>query len=210
MTSKLAVLVSGGGTNLQAIIDACESGYLPAEVAVVVSSRQNAFALERAKQHGIPTAVVSRRSFADDLAGYSQALLSAVQPHQPDLILLAGFMSVLAEPFLKVFAGRIMNTHPALIPAFAGPGFYGHHVHEAVLAYGVKLSGATIIFVENGVDAGPIILQEAVPVLDDDTVETLAARVLPVEHRLYVEAVKLFAEDRLSLDGRRVRILPAK
>jgi len=210
MTSKLAVLVSGGGTNLQAIIDACESGYLPAEVAVVVSSRQSAFALERAKRHGIPTAVVSRKSFGDDLAGHSQALLAAVQPYQPDLILLAGFMSVLAEPFLKVFAGRIMNTHPALIPAFAGPGFYGHHVHEAVLAYGVKLSGATIIFVENGVDAGPIILQEAVPVLDDDTVETLAARVLPVEHRLYVEATKLFAEGRLSLDGRRVRILPAK
>ncbi len=210
MTSKLAVLVSGGGTNLQAIIDACESGYLPAEVAVVVSSRRNAFALERAKQHGIPTAVVSRKSFGDDLAGYSQALLAAVQPYQPDLILLAGFMSVLADPFLKVFAGRIMNTHPALIPAFAGPGFYGHHVHQAVLTYGVKLSGATIIFVEDGVDAGPIILQEAVPVLDDDTVETLAARVLPVEHRLYVEAVKLFAEGRLSLDGRRVRILPAK
>lgn len=210
MTARLAVLVSGGGTNLQAVIDACESGYLPAEVAVVVSSRQNAFALERAKQHSIPTQVVSRRAFGDDLTAYSQALLAAVQPHHPDLVLLAGFMSVLAEPFISAFSGRMMNTHPALIPAFAGPGFYGQHVHRAVLDYGAKVSGATIILVEAGVDSGPIVLQEAVPVLDDDTVESLAARVLPVEHRLYVEAAKLFVEGRLERIGRKVRVRPAE
>lgn len=209
MTTRLAVLVSGNGTNLQAIIDACHSGYIPAEIAVVVSSRPQAFALQRAEQHGIPHRVVSRKTYADDLHAYSQAMLDTVQPFQPDLILLAGFMSILTEPFVTVFAGRMMNTHPALIPAFHGKGFYGQHVHQAVLDYGAKVSGASIIFVEAGVDTGPIILQQAVPVLDDDSAETLAARVLPVEHRLYVEAIKLFAEGRLQQVGRRVRVLPA-
>ncbi len=208
MTTRLAVLVSGGGTNLQAMIDACEQRQLQASVAVVVSTRHQAFALERAEKHGIPTAVVSRKRYGDDLQAFSQAVLQAVAPHQPDLVLLAGFMSVLAEPFLSAYAGRIMNTHPALIPAFAGPGFYGQRVHQAALDYGVKVSGATIIFVEAGVDSGPIILQEAVPVNDDDTVDSLASRVLLVEHRLYVQAVKLFSEGRLELSGRRVRILP--
>ncbi|MGI6358914.1 MAG: phosphoribosylglycinamide formyltransferase [Bacillota bacterium] len=210
MTVRLAVLVSGGGTNLQAIIDSCEAGQLAAEVAVVVSTRRQAFALQRAERHGIPTVVVSRKRYGDDLHAFSQAVLQAVSPYQPDLVLLAGFMSVLTEPFISAYAGRIMNTHPALIPAFAGPGFYGQRVHQAVLDYGVKVSGATIIFVEAGVDSGPIILQEAVPVYDDDTVDSLSSRVLQVEHRLYVQAVKLFSEGRLRLCGRRVRILPEK
>lgn len=209
MSTRLAVFVSGNGTNLQAIIDACERGQLPAEVVVVVSSRRQAYALERAKQHGIPTCVISRKTYGDDLTAYSQALLDAVQPYQPDLILLAGFMSIFTDPFISAYAGRIINTHPSLIPAFHGKGFYGHHVHQAVLDYGAKVSGASIIFVEAGVDTGPIILQEAVPVLDDDSVETLAARVLTVEHRLFVQAVGLFAAGRLKLEGRKVRVLPA-
>lgn len=210
MKTRLAVLVSGNGSNLQAMIDACELGYLPAEIVVVVSSRPQAGALERARTHGIPTQVVSRKLYGDDLPAYSQAMLDAVSPYQPDLVLLAGFMSILTAPFVSTFAGRMMNTHPALIPAFYGKGAYGHHVHQAVLDYGVKVSGASIIFVEEGVDTGPIILQEAVPVQDDDTVDTLSARVLAVEHHLYVEAVKLFAEGRLQLTGRKVRTLPSK
>lgn len=210
MKTRLAILVSGNGSNLQAMIDACESGYLPAEIVIVVSSRRQAGALERASRHGIPTLVIPRKPYGDDLLAYSQAMLDAVSPHQPDLVLLAGFMSILADPFISTFAGRMMNTHPALIPAFYGKGAYGHHVHQAVLDYGVKVSGASIIFVEEGVDTGPIILQGAVPVEDNDTVDTLSARVLAVEHRLFVEAVKLFAEGRLQLVGRKVRTLPSK
>ncbi|HHW98094.1 MAG TPA: phosphoribosylglycinamide formyltransferase, partial [Firmicutes bacterium] len=168
MPAKLAVLVSGNGTNLQAMIDAIAFGLLPAEIAIVISSRSDAFALERAAQAGIPSLVVPRSAYPDNDA-YSQALLEALAPYQPDLILLAGFMSVLSESFVHHYAGRIMNTHPSLIPAFCGPGFYGRRVHQAVLDYGAKISGASIIFVEAGVDSGPIILQEAVPVYDDDT-----------------------------------------
>lgn len=205
MAAKLAVLVSGSGTNLQAMIDAIAFGLLPADIAVVVSSRADAFALQRAARAGIPTVVVPRRDYRDNEA-YSQALLEVLAPHQPDLVLLAGFLSVLSEGFVRHYQGRIMNTHPSLIPAFCGPGFYGQRVHQAVLDYGAKVSGATIIFVEAGVDSGPIILQEAVPVYDDDTVDTLAERVLAVEHRLYVKAVQYYLAGRLQIRGRRVYI----
>jgi phosphoribosylglycinamide formyltransferase-1 len=203
--AKLAVLVSGNGTNLQAMIDAIAFGLLPAEIAIVISSRSDAFALERAAQAGIPSLVVPRSAYPDNDA-YSQALLEALAPYHPDLILLAGFMSVLSERFVHHYAGRIMNTHPSLIPAFCGPGFYGRRVHQAVLDYGAKISGASIIFVEAGVDSGPIILQEAVPVYDDDTADTLAERVLAVEHRLYVNAVRYYVTGRLQIKGRRVYI----
>ncbi len=204
----IAVLVSGGGTNLQALIDAQLAGQLPGEIRLVVSSRSDAYALERARRHGIPTATLERRQYGSAIGDYSRDLLQLLTPVQPDLIVLAGFLTVLTEPLLSACQGRIINTHPALIPAFCGPGFYGQRVHEAVLAYGAKLSGATIHFVEQGVDTGPIILQEAVPVLDDDDAASLAARVLPVEHRLLVRAARLHLQERLLIDGRRVRILP--
>lgn len=207
MRAKLAVLVSGGGTTLQALLDACDAGQLNADIAIVVSSRPGVFALERARKHGIPTRVVARKSHGGDMQAYSQALLEAVQPYKPDLVLLAGFLSILTDPFMAVYEGRIMNTHPALVPAFYGKGCYGHHAHQAVLDYGVKVSGATIMFADQGVDTGPIILQESVPVYDDDTVETLAERVLQVEHRLYPQAAQLFIEGRLRIEGRKVRIL---
>lgn len=209
MKAKLAVLVSGNGTNLQAMINAIQFGLLQAEIAVVVSTRPHAYALERAAQVGIPTVVVARKSYPDNEA-YSEALLEVLEPYAPDLILLAGFMSVLSDAFVSHYTGRIMNTHPALIPAFCGSGFYGDRVHQAVLDYGAKVSGASIIFVEPGVDTGPIILQEAVPVYDTDNVESLAQRVLEVEHRLYVRAVEYFLAGRLEVRGRRVYITPVE
>jgi len=190
------------------MIDAIACNLLPAEIAIVISSRADAFALERAAKAGIPTLVVPRRAYRDNEA-YSLALLEALEPYQPDLILLAGFLSVLSADFVRRYEGRIMNTHPSLIPAFCGPGFYGQRVHQAVLDYGAKVSGASIIFVEAGVDNGPIILQEAVPVYDDDTVNTLAERVLAVEHRLYVQAVRYYLTGRLQRKGRRVCITSA-
>lgn len=209
MKAKLAVLVSGNGSNLQAMIDAIGFGLLPAEIAVVISSRSDAYALERAALAGIPTAVVPRKAYVDNET-YGEALLEALAPYQPDLLLLAGFMSVLSDRFVNHYSGRIMNTHPSLIPAFCGPGFYGSRVHQAVLDYGAKVSGASIIFVEAGVDTGPIILQEAVPVYDTDTVDSLAERVLAVEHRLYVNAVRYYLTGRLRIQGRRVHIVPDK
>jgi len=207
--AKIVVLVSGNGTNLQALIDARQAGVFDAEFVLVVSSRAQAHALERARRAGIPTAVLPRKSYPDDKS-YSEALLSLLEPYEPDLILLAGFMSVLSDAFVHRYRGRIMNTHPSLIPAFCGRGFYGDRVHRAALDYGVKVSGASIIFVEPGVDTGPIILQEAVPVLDDDDVESLSQRVLAVEHRLYVRAVALYLAGRLQLRGRRVIITPSE
>ena len=209
MKAKLAVLVSGNGTNLQAMINAIQFGLLQADIAVVVSTRPHAYALERAAQAGIPTVVVARKSYPDNEA-YSEALLEVLAPYAPDLILLAGFMSVLSDVFVAHYAGRIMNTHPSLIPAFCGSGFYGDKVHQAVLDYGAKVSGASIIFVEPGVDTGPIILQEAVPVYDTDDVNSLAQRVLKVEHRLYVRAVEYFLAGRLELRGHRVYITPVE
>lgn len=207
MKAKLAVLVSGNGSNLQAMIDAIGFGLLPAQIAVVISSRSDAYALERAAQAGIPTVVVPRKAYVDNET-YGEALLEVLAPYQPDLILLAGFMSVLNDRFVNHYSGCIMNTHPSLIPAFCGSGFYGARVHQAVLDYGAKVSGASIIFVEAGVDTGPIILQEAVPVYDTDTVDSLAERVLAVEHRLYVNAVRYYLTGRLRIQGRRVCIAP--
>ena len=205
MMPKLAVLVSGGGSNLQAFIDAIAEGVLQAEIALVLSSRKDAYALTRARAAGIPTAVVPRRAYRDN-ESYGEALLEALRPYQPDLVLLAGFLSVLSDQVVEEYSGRIMNTHPSLIPAFCGDGFYGERVHQAVLDYGAKVSGASIIFVEQGVDTGPVILQEAVPVYQEDTAATLAARVLPVEHRLYVQAAAHFLSNELEIVGRRVFI----
>ena len=203
--TRLAVLVSGGGTNLQAIIDAIEARGIPAEIGVVISSRKTAYALERARRHNISTRVIRPRDYAD-LAACEQALLSCLEEHETDLVLLAGYMSVLGEEVVARYPNQIMNIHPSLIPSFCGPGMYGERVHREVLAYGVKISGCTVMFVDEGVDTGPIILQAAVPVHDDDTVESLAARVLEQEHRLYPEAVELYAQNRLQVQGRIVKI----
>lgn len=203
---RLAVLLSGGGTTLQNLLDRIAAGTLRAEVAVVISSRPDAYGLTRARAAGVPAVTVARKAFPDPTA-FNDALHAALDPYAIDLVVLAGFLS-LFEPRTR-YAGRVMNIHPALIPAFCGTGFYGHRVHEAVLAAGVKVSGCTVHFADEHYDHGPIILQGCVPVLDDDTPETLAARVLALEHELYPQAIQLFAEGRLVVEGRRVRIRPA-
>jgi len=200
-------LISGGGTNLQAILDACEAGTLEAEVAVVISNRAAAYGLERARRHGIPALAVDRRTFPSD-EEFNRALLSHLQAHQVELVVLAGYLRILSPEFIRTYAGRIINIHPALLPSFGGPGMYGHHVHAAVLERGCKVSGCTVHFVTEGIDAGPIILQRAVPVEEDDTPETLAARVLVQEHQALPEAIRLFAQGRLEIESpHRVRIL---
>ncbi len=204
---RVGVLVSGTGTNLQALIDACRAGEVPAEIAVVISNVPGAYALERARRAGIPAVVHDHRRFPTREA-FEQALRDSLLAHRVELVCLAGFLRILSPGFVRAFAGRIMNIHPALLPAFGGKGMYGDRVHRAVLASGARLSGCTVHFVTEVPDAGPIILQAAVPVLDDDTPETLASRVRREECRLYPEAVRLFAEGRLRIEGNRVRILP--
>ncbi|MDI3533789.1 MAG: phosphoribosylglycinamide formyltransferase 1 [Thermosediminibacterales bacterium] len=205
-TFKLGVLVSGGGTNLQAIIDSINSKKLNAEIAVVISSRKDAFALKRARKHNIPEFYIGPDDY-ESPAEYEKAMIKVLQRYKVDLVVLAGFMKVLTSEFIEAFRNRIMNIHPSLIPSFCGRGFYGKKVHKAALDYGVKVTGVTVHFVDEGTDTGPIILQEAVPVMEDDTVDTLAERVLKVEHRLYPEAIKLFIEGRLRIEGRKVKIL---
>ena len=206
---RVGVLASGGGTNLQAIIDGCAAGKVNAEVAVVISDVQCA-ALERARQAGIPEHWLSRHDKArfPTREAFDTAVLERLQAHHVDLVCLAGYLRIMTPVLTEALAGRMMNIHPALLPAFGGPGMYGHHVHQAVLDYGCKVSGCTMHFVTLETDGGPIILQRAVPVEEEDTPETLAARILPHEHELYCQAVQLYAEGRLRIEGRRVRILP--
>lgn len=201
---RLAVLISGQGSTLQHFLDLIRAGRLAASVEVVVSSRADAFGLERARRAQVPAIAVARRDFPD-VDAFNDALHAALEGYAIDLVLLAGFLS----PFQlrQRYRDRVLNVHPALIPAFCGQGFYGMHVHRAVLESGVKVSGCTVHFVDEEYDHGPIILQECVPVLDDDTPEALAARVQEVERRLYPEAVRLWAEGRLAIAGRRVRLL---
>lgn len=204
---KIVAMVSGGGTNLQAIFDAIDRGEIDAEVTLVISSARKAYALERARARGIPTLALPMKAFAtpeECQAARHRALVEA----QPDLIVLAGYLGILGAETIRAFPGRILNIHPALIPSFCGKGMYGHHVHEAALEYGVKVSGATVHFVSEDIDAGPIVFQGSVPVEEGDTPDTLVARILPVEHTLLPEAVRLFCQDRIVIDGRRVKILP--
>jgi len=203
---RIGVLVSGNGTNLQAILDACARGDIPGGVVLVVSSSAKAFALERARQAGVPTVVLAPKEFSDR-ASYDARLTNILGSARVELVCLAGFLRILTPQFVERFAGRIMNIHPALLPAFGGPGMYGAHVHEVVLASGVKVSGCTVHFADETPDGGPIILQSVVSVEDDDTVETLAARLAVEEHRLYPAAIRLFAEGRLQVIGRRVHVL---
>lgn len=204
---KIVAMVSGGGTNLQAIFDAIDRGEIAGRVALVISSARHAYALERASMRGIPTMALPRTAFATRAeceAARHRALVEAA----PDLIVLAGYLSIIGAETIRAFPNKILNIHPALIPSFCGKGMYGHHVHEAALKYGVKVSGATVHFVSEDIDAGPIVFQRSVPVEAGDTPDTLAARILPVEHTILPEAVKLFCEDRLRIDGRNVTILP--
>jgi phosphoribosylglycinamide formyltransferase 1 len=200
---RIAVLISGGGTTLRNFIDKIAAGTLPVEIALVISSNPAARGLQFAADAGIPSAVVERKAFADQDA-FSREIFERCRKARVDLVVMAGFLKRVTIP--EDFDGRVVNIHPGLVPAFCGQGFYGHRVHEAVLEYGAKLSGCTVHFADNQYDHGPVILQRAVPVLDDDTPERLAARVFEAECEAYPEAIRLIAIGRVSLDGRRVRI----
>lgn len=205
---RIAVLVSGGGTNLQALIDAQARGALiNGGIAAVISSRPDAYALTRAKAAGIPGYTVDRRDFPDSRA-MTCALADLLRTLDIDLVVLAGFLHILTPELVQAYPNAILNVHPALIPSFCGKGAYGLHVHEMALAYGVKLTGATVHFVSEEPDGGPIVLQQAVEVRDGDTPEALQRRVMEqAEWKLLPQAVSLFCQDRLSVEGRHVHIL---
>lgn len=197
---KIGVLVSGGGTNLQAIIDKIENGYITnAKIVSVVSSKEGAYALERAKKHNIASEVISPKQFSDK-EDFSQALIKYFKEKEVDLIILAGFMTVLKPSFIQAFSNRIINIHPSLIPSFCGNGFYGLKVHEAALAKGVKVTGATVHFVDEGTDTGKILMQKAVYVQENDTPEILQKRVMEeAEWVIFPETVKQIAEGKIKL-----------
>jgi phosphoribosylglycinamide formyltransferase-1 len=197
---RLGVLASGGGTNLQSIIDACAANQIAARIACVLSNNPDAGALQRAAGAGLVHECLDHRHFSCR-QDFDAAMVARLQHHQVDLVVLAGFMRIVGPAFIEAFPQRILNIHPALLPAF--PGL---HVQKKALDYGVRFAGCTVHFVDGGVDTGPIIIQAVVPVLDDDTEESLSARILEQEHRIYPYAIDLFARGALELDGRRVRI----
>lgn len=204
MAVRLGVLASGRGSNLQAIIDAIETGHIEAMLAVVVSNKGGAYALERARRHQVPAVHLDSKPFAQDPVpreAYDRAMLGVLQEHGVDLVVLAGYMRIVTPVLVEAYRWRMMNIHPSLLPAFPGLD-----AQRQAIEHGVKLAGCTVHFVTEGVDEGPIILQAAVPVLDEDTVESLEARILEQEHRLYPRAIQLFAQGRLDVKGRRVLI----
>jgi phosphoribosylglycinamide formyltransferase-1 len=197
---NIGVLASGRGSNFQAIIDAIEAGRLDAMIALLVTDRSDATAIDRARRHGVKSVFVDPKAY-DSRELFDSAVVAQLKAHQVELVCLAGFMRILTKTILEAFPSRIMNIHPSLLPSF--PGL---HAQRQAIQYGVKISGATVHFVDDGVDSGPIILQAAVPVNDDDTEESLATRILEQEHQIYPRAVQLFAEGRLKVIGRRVLI----
>ena len=197
---NLGVLVSGSGSNLQSIIDNIEKGNLPARIRIILSNNPGAFALERARNQGIPCAVIDHGGFVSR-EDYDRKLVDTLRAHDVDLVVLAGFMRVLTPFFLRAFPLRVMNIHPALLPSFPGT-----HGQKKAFDYGVKFSGCTVHFADEGVDTGPIIIQAVVPVYDEDTEETLSRRILKEEHRIYPKAIKLYAEGKLRVEGRKVRV----
>jgi len=196
----IGVLVSGSGSNLQSIIDHIEDGTLDAEIRVVLSNNAEAYALERCKKHGILAAVVDHRQFSSR-EEFDRRVIEILKRSGVDLVVMAGFMRILSPEFFRAFPQKILNIHPALLPAF--PGI---HVQQKAVEYGVKFSGCTVHFADEGVDTGPIIIQAVVPVLEDDTAEDLAARILKEEHRIYPQAIQYYAEGRIEIEGRKVRI----
>lgn len=197
---RLGVIASGRGSNLQAIIDKCDAGVVSAEVGVVISDRENAFALERARNRGIPAVYINPKGF-ETKEDYEGAIVQSLKENRVELVVLAGYMRLVGKVLLGSYPNKIMNIHPALLPSFPGA-----HGQKDAVDYGVRFSGCTVHFVDEGMDTGPIILQAVVPVMQDDTEETLAARILEQEHKIYPEAVQLYAEGRLNVQGRKVLI----
>jgi len=204
---RLAFFASGGGSNVQAILDTIDARQLDAEPVVLITDRPGCGALSRAGDRNLPTAVLPPKDYADE-AAFGDALLDVLRQHDADTLALAGYLKKIPASVVRAFSGRILNVHPSLLPAFGGPGFYGRRVHQAVLEAGCRVSGATVHLVDAEYDTGPILLQGCVPVEETDTPESLAARVLTVEHSLFPRALALLATDRIHIDGRLARILP--
>ncbi|MGK2944036.1 MAG: phosphoribosylglycinamide formyltransferase [Desulfuromonadales bacterium] len=200
---RIGVLASGGGTNLQAIIDRCQDGSLAAEIVIVITNNPGVGALERAAKAGIQTLCINHRDFSRR-EEFDEALVKVLLDAEVELVALAGFMRIISQTFIDAFPGRVINVHPALLPAF--PGL---HVQQQAIDYGARFSGCTVHFVDGGIDTGPIIIQAVVPILPDDTADTLAARILEQEHKVYPRAIQLIAESRVRVDGRQVTIEPA-
>ena len=201
---NLAILISGGGTTLQNLIDGINDKTLNANIQIVISTAPDTHGIKRAEQNSIPVAIVQRKGF-DDSDNFSNTIINEIEKYSVDLIILAGFLHLFKIP--DKYTGKVMNIHPGLIPSFCGKGYYGHHVHEAVIESGVKVSGCTVHFVDNEYDCGPIIIQRVVQVHEDDSPETLAQRVFKEECIAYPEAINLFAEGRLKIKERKVKIL---
>lgn len=202
---KLGVLISGGGSNLQAIIDNIENGSINGEIKLIISNKENAYGLVRGKKHNIETLWVDRKLFSSE-EEFNLKVVEEFKKRDIELIVLAGYLKVLSPDFVKEYNNKIINIHPSLIPSFCGPGYYGSKVHEEVLKYGVKYTGATVHFVDVGTDTGPIILQEVVSVEADDTVDSLSKKVLQVEHKILVQAIKLYCDNNLSVENRIVLV----
>jgi phosphoribosylglycinamide formyltransferase-1 len=199
--ARIAVLVSGRGSNLQAIIDNIEKGLLSSELAVVISDQTDAYALERARTHNIPAVLVSAKGYKNKREEYDALLVKELRERNVDLVCLAGFMRIITPVLIRAFPNRILNIHPSLLPAF--PGL---HVQKKALNHGAKFSGCTVHFVDEGMDTGPIIIQAVVPILDSDTEDSLSERILKQEHKIYSRAIQLIAEGRLKIEGRRVLV----
>lgn len=193
---NIAVLVSGGGSNLQSIIDDCEKKEINGQIKVVISNKQNAYGLERAKKHGIKAIFENNED----------KIIEILKEENIDLVVLAGYLKIISKNFVDQFENKIMNIHPSLIPSFCGEGYYGEKVHQAVIDYGAKVSGATVHFVNDKADAGPIIMQETVKVMDNDDAKILASRVLEIEHKILPKCVKLFCDGKITVNNRRVNI----
>lgn len=202
---KIGVLISGRGTNLQAIIDNINLVNINGKIQLVISNRKDAYGLVRSEEAGIENMYINPSDFSSN-EDFNLKLIQEFKKREVDLVVLAGFLKVLSKDFISEYSGRIINIHPSLIPSFCGKNYYGSKVHEEVIKYGVKYTGATVHFVDEGTDTGPIILQEVVKVDPDDTADTLQEKVLYVEHKILIQAIKLYCDNRISLDGRKVII----
>lgn len=202
---KIGVLISGSGTNLQSLIENVEKRLINGQISVVISNKKNAYGLERARQHGIDAVFIDKKKY-ENFEQFNDAIMDWLESHGVDLVVLAGYLKILPPKFIKTYRNRIINIHPSLIPSFCGNGYYGLKVHEAAVNYGVKISGATVHFVNEEADAGPIILQESVKVNYEDNAEMLQQKVLKIEHRILPLAVKYFCEGRLKVEGSKVKI----
>jgi|SRR5699024_2064479 len=203
---KIGVLISGGGTNLQALMDNINEGNINGEISLIISNKKNAYGLERGNAWGIESIFINPKDFENE-AAYNFALINRLKEKNIDLVVLAGYLKILSKDFVEAFENRVINIHPSLIPSFCGSGFYGERIHKEVLNYGCKITGATVHFVDEGTDTGPIIFQKIVEIENDESVKSLKEKVLKIEHEILTKAVKLFCEDKIVLEGRKTKII---